>query len=703
MLRLRSLPSFFQRRLQSSGLDVNRGAYYDMIDRGSTSTVYGKVVPNEPNAEDSATVIDRESSLHYMSKYRDSNGELLVGSSASEARLSQRTIEGRFPRGNISLDPTVAKAINNNILSLHLPSNLRSAVAKYYVHMQQSKIHKPADMPMEVDVHLAALFLQNYGAIYQSLSELKTRLGDKFNPQRVLDIGYGPATGIVALNDLMGEDYKPELKEACILGHIEMQKRAKIILSRQYNEIPDKTVVSESKEAEAEETDSIPRNEDLVGAVMVKKIKINTILRDDVPGSKQYDLIIITHQLLRNEEKFPFQVDDNLEHYLSLLAPGGHLVIVERGNPMGFEIIARARQIMIRPENYPNEHGKIPRPWIRGSVKKPKNDTHETLENKDDDGTLQNKNDIKAKEEDGQELMSLLDQQYGSVNPSDLEFEPEIMEENDVVPNTPEKIDYHLTILAPCSHHGKCPLQTGKPAYYDMKQGKNLNFCNFQKTVMRPKYTMELKKGKVLATPWENPTDAIGIRGKAASGSGRPNGSDYEVLNWSYLIVERSKNDAASLVDIEEKRKTSKEVYEIGSLGDGTWKTWPRIIRTPAKRKGHVVMDVCAPSGQFEKWTVPKSFSKQAYHDARKAAKGDLWALDAKTKIKGMGAKKLASLDAIEKRKIKEMKREKAKEERNTRANIAKIDKSNADERHLDELSKFHAREFDRANPKQYS
>ncbi|KAK5188167.1 37S ribosomal protein S22, partial [Cryomyces antarcticus] len=34
----------------------------------------------------------------------------------------------------------------------------------------------------------------------------------------------------------------------------------------------------------------------------------------------------------------------------------------------------------------------------------------------------------------------------------------------------------------------------------------------------------------------------------------------------------------------------------------------------------------------LERWTVPKSFSKQAFRDARKAQWGDLWALGAKTR-----------------------------------------------------------------------
>src|SRR5436190_10061487 len=59
----------------------------------------------------------------------------------------------------------------------------------------------------------------------------------------------------------------------------------------------------------------------------------------------------------------------------------------------------------------------------------------------------------------------------------------------------------------------------------------------------------------------------------------------------------------------------------------------PRIILSPMKRQGHVILDVCTPAGKIERWTVPRSFSRQAYRDARKSDWGDLWALGAKTSV----------------------------------------------------------------------
>lgn len=51
------------------------------------------------------------------------------------------------------------------------------------------------------------------------------------------------------------------------------------------------------------------------------------------------------------------------------------------------------------------------------------------------------------------------------------------------------------------------------------------------------------------------------------------------------------------------------------------------------KRHGHVIIDLCTPSGKLERWTVPRSFSKQAFRDARKSRWGDLWAMGAKTRV----------------------------------------------------------------------
>lgn len=629
---------------------ISRGKFLDLgIDLEpslKSQNIFGKVVEGDGNEN----VIDRDQlfSQNNPSPFRDESGVLIRGENAHEARLLPETLKARTFRDQLELNPVVAKAINNNIISLHLPNNIRRSAANYFVEMYRGKLHRPAKTEMEVDSHIAAIFIQNYGSIYQSLAELKKRLGSAFQPKRVLDVGYGPATGIAALNDLMGDTFKPELREAVILSGIEMQKRAKIILSRYMSEVPQESAEDTKDEARLE--DDISEGEDLVGEVMTKKIKVNTKLSSSVPGTNNYDLIILTHQLLKNEERFPIQIDENLEHYLRMLSPGGHIVIVERGNPLGFEIISRARQIMIRPENYPDEHGKIPRPYMRGSLVKRRT----SLESS---SSLAN--------EEATRLMEDIDSRHGQVEEEDMEFEPELLQEmQNEAGEIQEHTNYHLKVIAPCPHQRKCPLQIGNPKYYEYDEGKKLKFCNFQKSIMRPKFNIELKKGKILATRWQEPTDGVGIEGLAKAGTGRPNGRNYEILNYSYLIAERSPTDAETVSKIEKDRINSTADYSIGSLGDNTQETWPRIINQPIKRKGHVTMDLCGSSGQLEKWVIPKSFNKEIYHDARKAVKGDLWGLEAKTKIKGAANLNVDKFEKLEKNRIKKVKKTLKKQDR---------------------------------------
>ncbi|CUS23678.1 LAQU0S11e01816g1_1 [Lachancea quebecensis] len=636
----------------------------------------------ESNQFGKEEIIEREDLLQseYVSSYRKGQTALLPGTSSREARLLPETITGRAPRDQIELNPAVSQTIRNNILSLHMPGNLRRSAGSGFVELKQSKIHRAARTNMEVDSHIASLFLQNYGSIYQSLSELKKRLGDKFEPDRILDVGYGPATGIIALNDLMGTEFRPQSKEAVIFGDIEMQKRAKILLSRQANEVPDDP--NNYASAEVTETDQIEVDNDLVGEVMTKKIKTVTKLKDSVPSSKFYDLIILTHQLLKAEEKFPIEVDMNIERYLKMLAPGGHIVLIERGNPMGFEIIARARQVMLRPENFAEEHGKIPRPWAKGFTTEICNKGKETQphENPREDSTTYSS----ERAQGGEEVFLAKKAQEPLQTPGSLGG------------------NYFLKVVAPCPHHKKCPLQIGKPQYYDYGEGRDLKFCNFQKSVLRPKYAIELKKGRVLATPWQNNSEAVGIKGMAKPGTGRPHGRNFEILSYSYLIMERSQADDATVQRINRERSRQQDEYGIGSLGANAPSTWPRIIRQPLKRKGHVVMDMCGASGQLEKWTVPKSFSKEIYHDARKAMKGDLWGLEAKTKTKGMGDLNVGRLEKVEGDRIREARRQMKRKDRELKQAVDNADYGDelSYEETVDTMAAMYGSEFEKSHKK---
>lgn len=679
------LPS---RNSQSNDLPFNQRRH---------SETFGQIVrsdrlkKDDQLESDSGRVFDRDTPYVTLSPYRDADGTLFKGKNAKEARLDDLTLLGRVDQNVTKLPYEIAKTINNDILAFTAPDRLREKAALLYQALGKDQIQKAPETGLEADAHIAALFLQDYAHARQVLLEIQKR-SQNFYPLKVLDVGYGPAVGMVALNEIMGDDYSPVETETYIIGrrNSEMKKRAKIILSRQMSEQPEenkeKDRENEEMETQAEnegktqeseveteveseiETEMEPEIElemesemeseteaevdSELGSIDTSAIRIRTKLRDALPMAKQYDLIIVNRALLTREYSFPRDIDINIHSILRLLSPGGHLALIERGNALGFETIARARQVMLRPESYQAEHGKIPRPYIKGSSIKPQKLRNEDQMISDEDIEYEKEmlrkleEELEGEQEEALGGVSDFEQQiiaeHGQATDEELRFE---FEDNDnfeiseVGSSQDPKatMDYHISIIAPCPHHRKCPLQLGDPKYYKIPSHKHrFNFCSFSKTIERPKFTMELKRGKRLATSWDKTAeDGFGLGNiskktlRDLEGSGRPGGNNTEVGSYSYLVAQRSLNDEVTIKRIDQERRSkdanSSKLTDIGS--------WPRIIENPKKVKNNVKMNVCAPSGNIETWQVPKSLGKQEFHDARKAERGDLWGLGKKSVI----------------------------------------------------------------------
>jgi len=650
------------------------------------SDAFGQIVKSEQHELDDSgyeskiKVISREDYLAQMlerSPYRDEDGNLIRGTNAEEARLHPTTLQARNPRDQVKIPPLISKAIDSHILALRLPKRLRTAISDAYVALYKNEIHKPSTSSMEADAHIGGLFIQNYASIYQVLSELKKRVKD-FNPQSVLDVGFGPATGMLVLNEIMGDEFKPQVKDALIVGDKSMKDRAKILLSRQVNEytgdVKDLEVDLQetAQEDAAEAIEDVEENQiesevfqdkidEKIGAIKTNQIKVKTKLRDYLSPTKKYELIIATHQMLQDASRFPYQVDENVDILLQSLAPNGHLVLVERGNPLGFEIIARARQVMVRPERFNNENGKVPRPYTKNSNTKGKNKANlGKLSEQIDNDTLflqqmQEKYGDPSKEELKLDTENLKDAEIVQLQEMTQKYEEKLASEqqSNVEP-------YHLSILAPCPHHHKCPLQTLKPSYYKTPTGRRFEWCHFEKSVERPPFAMEVKRGKVLSQKWSSKES--GRAEKGIAGSGRQDAKNFELASYSYLITHRSPIDEETVSAIEASRDQATCDDLTGTEGSSE-ADWPRILLPPMKRTGHITMAVCGASGKFEKWVIAKSQTAvlegqideetgmekthQLFYDARKSSVGDLWAFGAKTKT-GMPSLNSEKVDKIE-------------------------------------------------------
>lgn len=162
-------------------------------------------------------------------------------------------------------------------------------------------------------------------------------------------------------------------------------------------------------------------------------------------------------------------------------------------------------------------------------------------------------------------------------------------------------------IIAPCTNHSTCPMHN--PA--GPTKGRR-DYCHFEQRYIRPPFLQRI----------------IGSKDR-----------NHEDVKFSYLAVQRG-------VDLRQEQGIRQDTeatddafagYEHLDESDARpafhTLSLPRSVYPPLKRRGHVIFDLCTPAGKIERWTVPRSFSRQAYRDARKSNWGDLWALGAKTRI----------------------------------------------------------------------
>lgn len=181
-------------------------------------------------------------------------------------------------------------------------------------------------------------------------------------------------------------------------------------------------------------------------------------------------------------------------------------------------------------------------------------------------------------------------------------------------------------IVAPCTNHSKCPMYLNP----GISPGRK-DFCHFSQRFIRPPFLQRILEAKH---------------------------RNHEDIDFSYIAVRRGMpaSDAAPAEPSSTTPQGSSEPVGVKPILQGVEATTkafagyenvasdssdrphplslPRNILPPLKRKGHITLDLCTPAGTIERWTVPRSFSKQAYHDARKARWGDLWALGAKTRVR---------------------------------------------------------------------
>ncbi|KAI0800808.1 mitochondrial small ribosomal subunit Rsm22-domain-containing protein [Fomes fomentarius] len=189
-------------------------------------------------------------------------------------------------------------------------------------------------------------------------------------------------------------------------------------------------------------------------------------------------------------------------------------------------------------------------------------------------------------------------------------------------------------VIAPCPHDGACPLY--QPGYGKLQ-------CSYTQRMQRPEF---VRKTKHSGTGHENmdysyvvirrgprPQPAttktgrigdVGRRELAKQGSG----SARTELFLESDHPHEPENGQPALDDAE--LELNNDMIAVNS--DGTTAalrreaySWPRLVFSPLKRSGHIILDGCTAEGQIMRMTIPKSQGKQPFYDARKSNWGDIF------------------------------------------------------------------------------
>ena len=391
---------------------------------------------------------------------------------------------------------------------------------------------------MEGNAYLAAVMPGVYASVTNVLAEVRRRLSHQWlrnlmqsrEGPRVLDAG-GGGVGVLAWRDVLRAEWASMHPESDLDENPPNYGKSTVLTGS--------TTLRHKVSGLLDNTTFIPRLPDYNPAVDHPLYEGN-----NPQPRKQYDIIIAPHSLWPLREDYMRKY--HVQNLWSLLDPrGGVLVLLEKGVPRGFELVAGARQTLLR------HHISSP----------------------------------------GSELVEQ------SEDTSENRFGPK------------EK----GMIIAPCTTHANCPMYMGP----GRSKGRK-DYCHFSQRFIRPGYLMKLHDQR---------------------------DRNHEDIKFSYVALQRGVDLRQDLDFSQGQRETEAALKGYEVLGEGLLEqqestqqlpnplTFPRSVLAPIKRKGHVIFDLCTPAGNIERWTVPRSFSKQAYRDARKSRWGDLWALGAKTRV----------------------------------------------------------------------
>lgn len=452
--------------------------------------------------------------------------------------------------------------------------------------------------PEETIAYAHFILPNKYTFNIRVLTEIQT-LFKGFVPKRVLDFGCGPATSGAALASLWPNQIQSYFG---IDSSQSMIDAAKIVLDEL---IPNTTLWN--------------RNSDLIQRI--------------IKHNQRFDLVIASYSL--NELKNDVAKKAATQMLYEALDENGILVIIEQGNPYGSHTVRTAREFLLNLSNSVNERGvftPFPDPLtteksdnsskkqggkgskdnVRDKLAQLHQETMNSLNQTKDESineqlfTKFQQKQMKhiSVEDPFNSLKESLQKKDEKKNPSHREymmFSP---------PNLEKKhSDYKAKVVSPCTHDKPCPLAVGEWCAFPQKVYNQITH-RFVHESFSYVVIQKVLKDKPLSSGHLTWTDPISFqKPEFSSFVENPNhlltqetvstASPYQIIsqynrpmetNTSEYNHEKAVNQLLKVLDWE-----SYDPYLIRSQ-------WNRLIRSPLKKKGHVVLDMCTNEGKKQRF-----------------------------------------------------------------------------------------------------
>ncbi|CAK1359660.1 37S ribosomal protein S22, mitochondrial [Cercospora beticola] len=467
--------------------------------------------------------------------------------------------------------------------------------------------YQPQMSEIEGDVYMSTLYPGVYASVLSVLVETRKRLGSAWAEGlvRKAEAGElrildagGGGAGILAVREIIRAEWER------LIGKSEDDMESPMALAEADGKIGGAGVGAPLGHATVLTSSDVLRKRAsklLENTTFVPRLP-DYLHAESAPSQGKFDIVVAPHTLWQLREDYVRKT--HVQNLWSLLSTdGGVLALLEKGVPRGFEMVAGARDLLLEQ--------RISSP---GSEQRLTN-IEEKLPNSG-----------------GNYEHIVWDDAVGEGSAEEVHAEG---------PDLSTQPKEKGMIIAPCTNHADCPMYAQKGHV----KGRR-DICAFEQRYHRPAFLQNI----------------FGTKGR-----------NHEDVEFSYISVMRGRDlrtptDNLTTTPLIQSPTTTDRAF-IGYENTTTHSSTPphplslpRTILPPLKRQGHVILDLCTPSGTLERWTVPRSFSKQAFRDARKVNWGDLWALGAKTRVpRNVKAKPRDITGDMDAKLVKNSKKEKKK------------------------------------------